>query len=934
MSQQPNPMDGYPYPVAAAQCPLLTAVLPLRYAIGLDAGINASQAGLPAIGGAFPVIGANHAIPANAQLQYSRRLLRDGWLYLWLTEQQRLIEYRVASFTLSETARAGAVIDSRQLPYLILPAGTPAMLAWSPVQWSDTQFKSARSKADVRGRVMRLFTPGIPPNSSPIGASAPQENLVVGDYQSPEKYRWSCEPDTSKRPDWIRTHFGMGHCEQQAWALVDDPWGVSLDLAALVREQKKAHDELCKQRSEDWAMAGVLRSLKDNDEQLADKLKGITNLRKLSQTWQEMDTAGQEYDNSVRRLSELWANWLNTLSTRGVATLDTACGHFDITLADRRDALEQHFALACLGPSSTANGARAVALALEPTTAPSSPWLLWALLGVGRRLGPSELKQILASVDAIQGGLPAIANTSIQMSRAMALSAALNAGANRLASFTPAKAREPLFAAVAPAIGVHARNLPSQLDDLVKFYFAAALGRSGQRLEINAATRRQIGEWLSGLMGTRMPSLPAKLAQKTILATAIEDALPMIRLVAANSVAPIAPPSTPRPGYGSPASASDIQHVPPRPINASGDELLDLSKHALAKAPIKSAIALLAAVNFGLAIRDWVGNPSFRSTANMTGGAFGTATAAAAVTQKLLELDWENVIKTAGHNSPDARVLLQKTLGVGMFTQFAQAATSGFDIAVFGYEAIDAYRHSDFDTAAINSGLTVASSAQLALAVKAFRAYRAARLAVAMSQVAALRAGTAVLGGGVGALTIGLTLTVLGGLVARSYTQNTPLEKWVARTRFGNRPEKWSSSYTAEMTELYKVVFPITLELERYPELNPRTGSHIEVTWLILRLPGQVKLTDEMIHFEGMEIWDGNGWFRQDVTTSVSWTGSDFDLDSGTRRPKEVAVARYRRVYQPNNEKGRLEKIEGTLTYSPLEGVVLPAIKVNDVAWL
>lgn len=933
MNQQPNPMESYPYPVAAAQCPLLTAVLPLRYAIGHNAGIDAALFGLPSIGGVFPPIGPEHGIPAYAQLQYSRRLLRDGWLYLWLSEQDRLVEYRVRDFILSETARGGRVVDGRQLPYLILPAGVSAMLAWSPVQWSEPQFRGGRTSASVRQRVMRRFTPGALPESSPIGASAPQEALIVGDYQSPEKYRWSCEPDVSGRPDWIRTHFGMGHCEQQAWTLVDDPWGVVLDIAGLIRERKNAHEAFSKQRSEDWAMAGVLRSLKDSDEQLAGKLAEITDLRRLSQAWQELDTVGESYDADLRRLSELWAAWMGTLDGQGAATLNTAAGHFDITQADHREALEQHFALACLGPAGTSLGAVAVRIALEPKAAPTKPWLLWALLGVGRRLDVGQLKQILTSFDAAKDNLPAIAGASLSMSRALALSAGLNAGANRLTSFTPARSAEPLFAAIAPAIGNHMRRLPEQVDDLVKFYFAAALGRSDQRLEVAAATRRQVGEWLSEQMGTRIPLPPEALASRSTLATALDDAIPMMRIVTRSSAESLSTP--PSPGYGSSISRqADISHVGPRPLNVSGEELYDLSKRALSKAPLKSSIALFSAFNFELARRDWAADGSLRNTANMLGGGFGVATAAAAVSQKLLELDWGRAVHEAGHSSSSARELLQKSLGVAWFAQFAQAATSGFDIIIFGYESIDAYQHSDFDTAAVNAGLAVASTAQLALAVKAFRAYRAARLAVAMGQVAALRAGTALLGGGIGALTVGLTLTVLGGLVARSYTQNTPLERWVSRTRFGTRPEVWATSYSSEMIELYKVVFPVTLELERYPELNPRTGSHVEVTWLILRLPGQAKLVDEMIRFEGEEEWDGNGWFRRNISVPVAWTGKDFDQDIGDRRPKEVAVARYRRVYHLNSERGRLASVKGVLTYSPLEGVTLPPITVNDSTWL
>ncbi|HSX71397.1 MAG TPA: hypothetical protein VLF16_10735, partial [Pseudomonas sp.] len=216
---------------------------------------------------------------------------------------------------------------------------------------------------------------------------------------------------------------------------------------------------------------------------------------------------------------------------------------------------------------------------------------------------------------------------------------------------------------------------------------------------------------------------------------------------------------------------------------------------------------------------------------------------------------------------------------------------------------------------------------QLALTIKLYRAYRAGRLAVMMGQLAALRAGTALAGGWVGAVTLGLTLTVLGGLIARSYTQNTPLEQWVARTRFGVNRAAWAGNYVSEMTELYKVVFPITLELERYPELNPRTSDHIQVTWLILRLPAQTRLEDWMIHFTGAEVWDNHGWLGlRDSTRLVEWTGEDFDADIGSRRPQELGVARYRRVYHEDKLLGQLKKFRGKLVYTPLEGVHLPPL--------
>lgn len=90
-----------------------------------------------------------------------------------------------------------------------------------------------------------------------------------------------------------------------------------------------------------------------------------------------------------------------------------------------------------------------------------------------------------------------------------------------------------------------------------------------------------------------------------------------------------------------------------------------------------------------------------------------------------------------------------------------------------------------------------------------------------------------------------------------------------------------------------------------------------------------------MLHFKGVEVWDNHGWFGlRDAERPVEWTGKDFDADNGTRSPHELGVARYRRVYHEDKHLGQIKKIKGTLTYSPLPGVSLPAIEVDDVAWL
>ena len=76
----------------------------------------------------------------------------------------------------------------------------------------------------------------------------------------------------------------MQRCEQQAYALIDDPWGVLLDLAKLLRARQQAFKVTREIHGEDWAMAGVLKSLAEGDPQIGGQLRSITNYRKLQTT--------------------------------------------------------------------------------------------------------------------------------------------------------------------------------------------------------------------------------------------------------------------------------------------------------------------------------------------------------------------------------------------------------------------------------------------------------------------------------------------------------------------------------------------------------------------------------------------------------------------------------------------------------------------------
>lgn len=898
--------------ITPAACPLLTAVLPLRYAIGPTLAVDTSAHQIPELKGFFPNLGADYSALDQRKLNYTARLLRDGWLYVWQSSLAKLIEYRVEKTLFQQTQRAGKVIDSRTLAYLLLPAGEKAMLAWSPERWSDQQFSAAKAGSKTRQRIMRELTPGAPP----LSGKATVIHERIGDYMDAQHYAWSSEPSTRHRPKWDQLLGDMQRCEQQAYVLIDDTWGVLLDLAGLLRARQQAFDSLRRQRSEDWAMAGVLKSLAQNDHQIKSQLPSITHFGRLNDAWQEQSKEEEAYAADIRRLSELWSSWFNTLAEQGPASLDTACGHFDITQPAARVGLELHFAAACLGPAGTSLGAKTLTLALTPGEQPGKPWLFWALLGSVKRLGVGEIKSLVDVSDGLNDNVSALGKEAASLGRAMALSAMINRAADRLSTHNPAPAVEALFTALAPAAGASLHTASTTLGSAGRVYLAASLARSQQRLAIGEASPRQVGEWLSDLMGTRPKALPAKF-KLTPVAGAIKSALPFFHLVPA------------------PAATRTAGKLAPLTGHLAGDinlkDMLNLSKDALNKAPIKCLVALVAGVNFGWSGKQFIDDVSTKAALTFAGGLFGITSAGSAVLQKVAEVNWESVVKVAGQESMSSQVALSRALGMGAKSAFLQSVTSGLDVLVYGLETLEAFRAGDFDTAAINGGLSVASATNLAIYVQTYRVIRAARAAVIAGEAAAIGRGVAQ-APHLAFKALGITILIVGGVMARLYTQDSPLEKWIKGTRFGTSPADWANDYPQAMTELYKILFPIYFDAYRLNEQNPYRGMQ-EITYLILRLPGKAALSDDMLHFKGEEVWGGLFGFGS-LRKPVEWTGKDFDLHAGTRVSTEPGVATYRRVYHQDRDGRDLNKLSGKLSYSPLEGLTLPAIDIEDIAWL
>jgi hypothetical protein len=949
-------------------CPLLTAVLPLRYAIGPRDAIAASDYDIPELKGHFPSLTDPLAPQDFHPLGYTPRLLRDGWLYLW--SNNRLAEFQVERASLAETERGGVVVDKRSKPYLILRAGSAAMLAWSPAQWSDRQFEAAKTQETVRERVMRSFTPGAAPFAGP----AQKIHEQIGDYMFPDGFKWSCESETRHRPDWPRTLDAMGRCEQQSYVIIDDAWGVLLDLAGLLRARKASFTQRQLEHGEDWAIAGVIRALSDGDDILKQQLPSATRFSELQRAWQEQETEEQTHLADVRRLAEFWAGWMGTLDQRTPGSLDTACGHFDIAQADMRDALETHFALAVLDAASTGPGAKAIIEALDPeNSATGKHWLAWVVLGVSREITGNEIKGLLQSVDVLkQEQLLQEAGMVLQYGketvRAMAFTAAINLGVDSLDALTPAKASDVLFAAVAPIAAGQMGNLQQQITAATKVLWMSILARSAQRMQVMQLTPRQHLERLSEVMGTRnnksqrrrakadlealkkaeareaaqagkQPARPATGA----LATGVRQAIPYLELV------PKPAPSHPLPGYGSDVPHPTTAKAPPAPALPpdlpplrhlpDGVKLPSLSE-LFEKAPLKSAIALLCAWNLGQSIWGEGGasdNPTGKNRVAAGSALFAVWAAVTAVRHHLADANWSNQVKNAGKHNKEAQALLYEALGRGAMAWIAQSAASAVDVLYFGWEAIDALKAGDLDSAGIYTGLSASSLAMMRVSWQAIQTFRIAQGLALAGDAAVLSRGVAVLPLPLAAQATALTLLIVAGLITLIYTKDSPAEKWVKHTRFGTRPAEWSKTHAESMIAFYQMVMPVSMELQRWREQNPY-GDFANEIRLVLLVPmfQQTDYEQGMVIFDGMEEWSiSRGMLDfSDNRSCVPLVWGEEDpiplyKDAGSRvEPQPPGYVRLSRAYHERDGK-KLKRITGSLIFQPIEGLYMPPLDID-----
>ncbi|MBK5553551.1 hypothetical protein JFU49_25175 [Pseudomonas sp. TH03] len=886
-------------------CPLFAAVLPLRYALGPTTAVDTSAHDVPALNGQFPELGPRHPDLTAHTLNYTSRFLRDGWLYVWESNPPRLVEYEVEKAQLTQTPRAGKVIDTRVKPHLLLRAGDAAALVWSPVRWSEPQYQAAKTNPAIRQRIMRSFVPGVAPLSGHVGTVAKQ----IGEYNDATSYGWSTEPETEHAPDWLKLQRQMKACEQQTFAIIDDAWGVLLDLAALMRVRKEAFDSYQEHHAEEWAMASVIKSLSEGDRQLSAQLPSITRYDELQRAWKDQEIQNDRYTADMRRLGQLWVVWFNTQQVAGPSSMDTACGHFDITQAIAREALELHFAAACLGPASTSVGAEAITFSLEGNQA-GKPWLLWALLGLPSRLGVGEIKYLVDFSDVVRDNMAAVQEGADKLTRAFGYAGAINQTADKLKQHKSASSIEALFLSIAPVAGLQLHQGEKTSSTAGRLYMAAALARSDQRIQTSGVTPRQLGEWYSDLMGTR-PAAPAHLSVSP-LANGVAGGIPFMNLV---------PTST---------------KLPPLPVNLAASielsSVFDL-KSALSKAPIKSIVTLVAGVNFVWAGDQLFDKRTYKSAFTTAGAAFGVGAAGAALWQRVGEVNWGETVRQTGKFSVSSRLVLVKALGRAAIAAGAQVAVLAVDVVLYGIEAFEAYQKGDFDT--MTTSLVVASAelAGIMLYIKLFRAYRAAQVAVLIGEAASVAGGMNVVPHA-GIKILGLTVVIVAGVIARLYTADSPLEQWIKNSHFGIRPDDvWSKSYSLSMDKLYPILFPVSFDARRLAEMNPYQGQ-VTSTYLMLNLPGKnVSLTDAMIHFKGIEVWGDTLGYHPEKIKKVEWTGKDFALHSGSRIPVPAGITPYRRVYHEEGVRD-LKRIEGELIYSPQEGLTLPALKIMERAWI
>jgi len=941
-----------------AACPLLAAVLPLRYAIGpVDprhpSSLDAATLGLPELNGNFPDLGPDHPQQQNLPLGYVPRMLRDGYLYLWDESLQELSEYQVENSLLTLSNRGGGLQGQAASAYLLLEAGGVVWLSWSPCRWSDDIFARIEQEPGLRQRLMRELIPGAAPFSGQVQALHPE----IGDVR-PENFGWSCAPEPAY---WLLEEpplKSMQRCEQQHFALLDDPWGVLMDTAGLIRARNVAFEKLSAHRDE-WSIASIVQSMGEGDEKVRRQIASSIDQSLLQRAVREQERETTAHAKDILRLADIWAAWFETFGGSTAASLESACENFDIRIPAAREMLEVSFTAASLGPAATSPGVKVIESALDLEQIKGQPWLLWAVLGVKERLDGGHLQRVLGFADSLPATGDDLTEAAARWTRITALESALNTGADNLEKLSPAKGGDPLFAALSPVVAGHLAILADQPHQQTASVVTAMLARSNQRIETTRLTPAEAMLWVSEQIGTAQNDSQGHsqendqarrelerqqhraeqgagaavvgAAARGQLASEVKRTVPFLQLVPK----PIAAPAM-QPGY-------DSQATPSQPGPAAGPALSPLRRQSIGmdlpnirdlfnEAPLKTLIALVSVWNLKEAGESLYQNTSAVSIVSGVSAAMTTASATAAVLQQVAEVRWEQQV---AHIHPAAQASLARALGLGSAAMLAQAFAAGLDVFYFGWRALDAYREGDLDTAGVYVGLAGANAGLAGASVKAVRALRIARAAVLAGEAQALAAGLRVLSLPLRLTLVGLAVTILVGLVGLFFTEDEPLERWLKQLFCGTRRAPWGTSLEKTLQQLYQVVLPISLKLERWHDINPRNGQLVEELRLVLQLPGQQAYRQGMVSFEGHEEWRyGASLLGFKVTSNcirLAWGETDrlpFSPEVGSRVQPARGGIRLCRAYH-ETDTSRLVAIRGSLAYQPVEGLYLPPIDID-----